>query len=193
MCHNTTLFSKTDPISGRNSDSTAIGKCGNTDESVVIIWDGLNEEERESAMRWMTTSKPWVLWKQQDSLTTRKKIENTVEGKLQSLLEECGWSLTDKEGKTKKGSKKNRRETNTGTDGASESEYGGEAQNEGWTGGLDSPETRGYRSSEGSWMCESGKDQCVHTSVGLETTYWWGTEFSRMGGYDFPGQICGSD
>ena len=55
--------------------------------------------------------------------------------KLQSLLEERGWSLTGKEGKTKKGSKKNRRKTNTGTDGDSESECGGETQNEGWTGG----------------------------------------------------------
>ena len=50
------FFSKTDPISG--SDTTATAKCGNTDETVVIIWDGLNEEERESVMRWMTTSKP---------------------------------------------------------------------------------------------------------------------------------------
>ena len=114
---------------------TATGKCGNTDEPVVIIWDGLNEEERESAMHWMTTSNPWVLWKQQDSLSTIQKSENTVEGKLQSLLEERGWSLTDKEGKTKKGSKKNRRKTNTRTDGGSESEYGGETRNEGWTGG----------------------------------------------------------
>ena len=72
--------------------------------------------------------------------------------------------LTGKEGKTKMGSKRNRRKTNTGTDGASESEYGGETQNEagreGETGakssrngvldiGLDIPETRGCR-SEGS-------------------------------------------
>ena len=82
----------------------------------------------------MTTSKPWVLRKQQGSLSTIKKSENTVEGKLQSLLEERGWSLTGKEEKTK-GPKKNRRKTNTGTDGASESEYGGETRNEGWTGG----------------------------------------------------------
>ena len=35
------------PITVRNSDTTATGKCGNTDEPVVIVWDGLNEEERE--------------------------------------------------------------------------------------------------------------------------------------------------
>jgi hypothetical protein len=57
----------------------------------VIVWDGLNEEERESAMHWMSTAK---LWKQRDSLSTIKKSESTVEGKLQSLLEERGWSLT---------------------------------------------------------------------------------------------------
>ena len=102
---------------------------------MVIVWDGLNEEERESVMHWMSTAKPWVLWKQRDSLSTIKKSENTVEGKLQSLLEERGWSLTGKEGKTKEGSKKNRRKTNTGTDGASESGYGEETRNEGWTGG----------------------------------------------------------
>ena len=83
------FFSKTVPIVGRSSDTTATTQCGNTEDPVVIIWDGLNEE-RESAMRWMTTSNLWVLWKQQDSLSTIKKIENTVEGKIQSLLEERG-------------------------------------------------------------------------------------------------------
>ena len=83
--------------------------------------------------------------------------ENTVEGKLQSLLEERGWSLTGKVGKTKEESTKNRRKTNTGTDGASElvtlwtSETGAKSsRNGGLDIGLDSPETRGCRSSEGS-------------------------------------------
>jgi hypothetical protein len=31
--------------------------------------------------------------------------DNATEEKLQSLLGECGWSLTDKEGKTKKGNR----------------------------------------------------------------------------------------
>jgi hypothetical protein len=44
-----------------------------------------------------------------------------------------------------------------------------------------------------AWMWESGKDEYVHTDVGPETGYWWGTEFRRMGGYDFPGQIATSD
>ena len=44
------FFSKTCPIAGRSSDATATGKSRNTDEPVVNIWDGLNEEERESAM-----------------------------------------------------------------------------------------------------------------------------------------------
>ena len=42
-------------------------------------------------------------------------------------------------------------------------------------------------------MWESGKDECVHTIDGPEVTYWRGTEFTRMGDYDFPGQITGSD
>jgi hypothetical protein len=42
-------------------------------------------------------------------------------------------------------------------------------------------------------MWELGKDECVHTDVGPEAAYWWETEFSRMGGYDFPGQIAASD
>jgi hypothetical protein len=42
-------------------------------------------------------------------------------------------------------------------------------------------------------MWELGKDECVHTDAGPETAYWWGTEFSRMGGYDFPGQISTRD
>jgi hypothetical protein len=43
------------------------------------------------------------------------------------------------------------------------------------------------------WMWESGKDECVRTSAGPEAAYWRGTEFSRMGGHDFPGQIAESD
>ena len=42
-------------------------------------------------------------------------------------------------------------------------------------------------------MWELGKNECVHTDTGPEAAYWWGTEFSRMGGYDFPGQIAASD
>ena len=42
-------------------------------------------------------------------------------------------------------------------------------------------------------MGGSGKDECIRTSVGPEAAYWRGTEFSRMGGYDFPGQIATSD
>ena len=71
-----------------------------TDKPVVIMWDGLNVEERESAMSWMTMSKSWVLWRQHDSLWSTKTGENATEEKLQLLLGECGWSLTGKEGKT---------------------------------------------------------------------------------------------
>jgi hypothetical protein len=42
-------------------------------------------------------------------------------------------------------------------------------------------------------MWESGKDECARTDAGPEAGYWRGTEFSRMGGYDFPGQIAASD
>jgi hypothetical protein len=83
----------------------------------------------------MTKSKSWVLWRQHDSWSSTTTGENTTEEKLQSLLGERGWSLTDKEGKAKKGSNKNRRRMNTGDNKASDSEYGGETQNEGWTGG----------------------------------------------------------
>ena len=41
------FFSKTGPIAVRNSDTAATGTCGNTDEPVVIVWDGLTEEERD--------------------------------------------------------------------------------------------------------------------------------------------------
>jgi hypothetical protein len=54
-----------------------------TDKTVVIMWDGLNVEERECVMSWMTMSKSWVLWKKcffvdQSSSTG----ENTTEEKL---------------------------------------------------------------------------------------------------------------
>ena len=44
-----------------------------------------------------------------------------------------------------------------------------------------------------TWMCESGKDEYVRTNAGSETAYCRGTEFSRMGGYGFHGQIAVSD
>ena len=56
----------------------------------------------------------------------------------------------------------------------------------GWT----APKQEVAEAVREAWMCESKKDECVRTSVGPEATYWWGTEFSRMGGYDFPGQIA---
>jgi hypothetical protein len=107
-----------------------------TDKTVVIMWDGLNVEERESVMTWMTMSKSWVFLKKcffvdQSSSTG----ESTTEEKLQLLLGECGWSLTGKEGKDKKGSNKNRRRMNKGSNNVLDNEYGGKTQNEGWTGG----------------------------------------------------------
>ncbi len=95
-----------------------------TDKTVVILWDGLNVEERENTMSWMTMSKFWVLWRQHDSSSNTKTSENTTEEKLQLLLGECGWSLTGKEGKANKGSNKNRRRMNTGDNKTSDSEYG---------------------------------------------------------------------
>jgi hypothetical protein len=168
-----------------------------TDKTVVIMWDGLNVEERESAMSWMTMSKSWVLWRQHDSSSSTKTDENATEEKLQLLLGECGWSLTGKEGKTKKGSNKNRRRMNTGDNKVSDSEYGGETQNEGWTGGSvrhknwwhcdqvkitqsrvtiecwvsgwTVPKQEVTEAVWEVWMWESGKDEYVRTDVGPET------------------------
>ncbi len=130
MCHSTTLLSsdRLGSLAGRSYETE-------TDKPVVIMWDGLNVEERENVMSWMTMSKSWVLWSQHDSSSSTKTDENATEEKLQSLLGDCGWSLTGKEGKAKKGSNKNRRRMNTGDNKTSDSEYGGETQNEGWTGG----------------------------------------------------------
>jgi hypothetical protein len=60
---------------GRSSDTKS-------DKPVVIVWDGLNVEERECVMSWMTTSQSWVLWKQHDSLSITKNSENEKEEKL---------------------------------------------------------------------------------------------------------------
>jgi hypothetical protein len=42
-------------------------------------------------------------------------------------------------------------------------------------------------------MWDSGKDECIRTDVGQEVEYCRGTEFSRMGGYHFPGEIVAND
>ena len=62
-----------------------------------------------------------------------------------------------------------------------------------WISGWTDPKQEVTEVVRESWMWESGKDECVHTNPGPETVYWLGTEFSRMGGYDFPGQITTSD
>ena len=62
-----------------------------------------------------------------------------------------------------------------------------------WISGWTSPKQEVVDTVRESWMCESGKDECARDSAGPETAYWWGTEFSRMGGYNFPGQIEASD
>ena len=62
-----------------------------------------------------------------------------------------------------------------------------------WISGWTAPNQEVVDVVREAWMCESGKDECVRASAGPETTYWRGTEFSRMGGYNFPGQIAGSD
>ena len=154
-------------------------------------------------------------------MSSTKTGENATEKKLQLLLGECGWSLTVKEGKAKKGSNKNRRRTNTGDNKTSDSEYGAETQNEGWTGGSVShknwwrsgqvklaqsrvtmecwvsgwtaPKQEVMETVSEAWMWESGKDECIRTDTGPEASYYRGTEFIRMGGYDFPGQIVASD
>ena len=64
---------------------------------------------------------------------------------------------------------------------------------EGWISDWTAPKQEGAESVRETWMCESGKDECVRTSAGSKTAYWRGTEFSRIGGYDFPGQITSSD
>jgi hypothetical protein len=162
-----------------------------TDKPVVIMWDGLNVEESERAMRWMTMSKSWVLWRQHDSSSSTKTGENATEEKFQLILGECGRSLTGKEGKAKEGSSKNRRRMNTGDNKASQSEYGGETQNEGWTGGSvrhknwwrsgqvklaqsritmecwvsgwTAPKQEVTEAVREAWMWELRKDECVRT------------------------------
>jgi hypothetical protein len=59
--------------------------------------------------------------------------------------------------------------------------------------GVDSTEARCSRTVREAWVGESGKDECIRAEVGPEAAYCRGTEFSRMGGYDFPGQIAASD
>jgi ribonuclease HI len=110
---------------------------------------------------------------------------------------------------------------NTGDNKDSDREHEGETQNEGWTGGSVRHQNR-WRSGQvklaqsrvtmecwvsgwtapkqevtetvrEAWMWESGKDECIQTDAGPEATYCRGTEFIRMGGYDFPGQIAASD
>ena len=172
-------------------------------------------------MNWMTTSKSWVLWKQHDSSSSMRNSKDEEEERLQSLLEDRGWSLRGKEEKTKKGSSKHQRRTNTGANKASKNEHGEETQNEGWTGGSvkhknwwrsgqvklarsrstmecwvsgwTAPKQNVAEAVREAWMGGSGKDECIRASVGPEAAYWRGTEFSRMGGHDFPGQIAVSD
>jgi hypothetical protein len=120
-----------------------------------------------------------------------------------------------------KGPSKHQRRTNTGSNKTSNKESREETQSEGWTGGgvrhknwwrsgqvklvrsrstmecwvsgWTAPKQDVAEAVREVWMGESGKDECIRTDVGSEAAYWRGTEFSRMGGYVFPGQIAASD
>ena len=62
-----------------------------------------------------------------------------------------------------------------------------------WVSGWTTPKQEVTETVRETWMWESGKYECVRTEAGPEAAYWRGTEFSRMGGYDFPGQIAATD
>jgi hypothetical protein len=62
-----------------------------------------------------------------------------------------------------------------------------------WVSGWTAPKQEVTEEVRESWMWEFGKDECVRTDAGPEAAYWRGMEFSRMGGYNFPGQIVAID
>jgi hypothetical protein len=62
-----------------------------------------------------------------------------------------------------------------------------------WVSGWTAPKQEVTEAVREAWMWESGKDECVLTDAGPEAGYWRGTEYSRMGDYDFQGQIAASD
>ena len=62
-----------------------------------------------------------------------------------------------------------------------------------WISGWTAPKQEVAEAVREAWMWESGKVECVRTSAGPKAAYFRGTEFSIMGGYDFPGQIAASD
>jgi ribonuclease HI len=180
------FFRQIDSPSGRSYETA-------TDKTVLIMWDGLNMEERENGMRWMTRSKSWLLWRQHDSSSSTTTVENATEEKLQSLLGECGWSLTGKEGKANedwtRGSVRYKNWWCSGQVKLAQSRVTMECWVSGWT----APKQEMTEAVREEWMWELGKDECVRTDAGPEAAYWRGTEFSRMSGYNFPGQIAASD
>ncbi len=60
------FFSQIGSPVGKSADAKA-------DKPVVIIWDGLNVEERGEAMKWMTTSKSWVRQHERGIAKMKKK------------------------------------------------------------------------------------------------------------------------
>ncbi len=62
-----------------------------------------------------------------------------------------------------------------------------------WVSGWTAPKQEVTESEWETWMWELGKDECVRTDAGPEAAFLRGTEFNRMDGYDFPGQIATND
>jgi hypothetical protein len=46
---------------------------------------------------------------------------------------------------------------------------------------------------EQAWNCADEKDECEVRLEGLERNYWVGSEVGRIGGYEFQGEVFGSD
>ena len=188
----------------RDSEATTTTVFWGDDEGpVVMVWDGMTQEEQVIAQTVISGEKDWVIWRTKP--TQSKPGENAAGDRIYQeatvFLEEFGTKL---EGAMPRGSKSQKRSEN--------GSGGGFTRRKDWYRLNDIRTAACGRDMEiwvpksGSapvpdrieavweaWRRDSPKDECTVKLEGPEKEWWAGTELGLLRAYHFPGHVTASD
>ena len=188
----------------RGSEATTTTVFWGDDEGpVVMVWDGMTQEEQVIAQTVISGEKDWVIWRTKP--TQSKPGENAAGDRIYQeatvFLEEFGTKL---EGAMPRGSKSQKRSEN--------GSGGGFTRRKDWyrlndirtaacgrdmeiwvpkSGSVPVPDR--IEAVWEAWRRDSPKDECTVKLEGPEKEWWAGTELGLLRAYHFPGHVTSSD
>jgi ribonuclease HI len=188
----------------RDSEATTTTVFWGDDEGpVVMVWDGMTQEEQVIAQTVISGEKDWVIWRTKP--TQSKPGENAAGDRIYQeatvFLEEFGTKL---EGAMPRGSKSQKRSEN--------GSGGGFTRRKDWyrlndirtaacgrdmeiwvpkSGSVPVPDR--IEAVWEAWRRDSPKDECTVKLEGPEKEWWAGTELGLLRAYHFPGHVTASD